>query len=248
MARTKWWAPLALVLAAGCGAPAQEAMPPRHISASQHDQEARRHERQARQSQGAPARGEQAPGGQSSYGCFDQAMPEPDSGGQRVPVLRPCWTAKTQPASDRERDGAAHRRQAARHHAMAATLWRAERRACAGLDGADAARSPFSRRGDIVRVAPLRAGGRVTGARVVFRRADGLDPDWMRRSIACQQARAAAQGYPARSGGGPIAVAPTRATVAASADEIAVSITAARDEDAAAVLGRAEALVDARSP
>jgi len=84
----------------------------------------------------------------------------------------------------------------------------------------------------------------VIGARVLFRRVRGLDAGWMRRAVACHQARAAALGYPPRvMSYCPLMVAPTTATVEVSGDLIAVTITARRDEDAAAVLGRARALL-----
>jgi hypothetical protein len=110
MARWNWIGALALV--AGCGGAASEGMPPQHMSASEHDRAAQRHEQQASQGATAPAGGEQAGGGTPSFDCFDQsaAAPEPDSGGERIPVLRPCWTAATQPPSDAQKEAARRRR------------------------------------------------------------------------------------------------------------------------------------------
>lgn len=247
------WLTIAVALLSGaacaaCASGRTQTMPPRHLSATEHDQEARRHERAARDQERvarASGRGESASGGAAPYGCYDQQLPDPDLGGERVPVLRPCWTSETRQTGDRERDADEHRREAARHRKMAASLLRAERDACAGLGRDEISHSPFFHREDIARVDPVRSGGRVVGARVVFRRVRGLDSSWMRKAIDCHRARAAALGYPPREMTYcPLMAAPTEVAVDVRADQIAVTITARRDEDAAAVLGRAQALLD----
>ena len=239
-----------LAVAAGvaaCGSSQQEeTLPPRHLSATEHHNEALRHDREARARDAArKPRGEAAAGQQAEYGCYEEGreMPEPTSGGERIEVLRPCWTAVTRSSSDNQKDAAAHRREAARHRRMAESLWRAEKRACAGLSQADIEQSPFSHRDDIVRVEPLRAGNQARGARVVFRAVRGLSADWMQKAITCHQARAAALGYPPQAMSyDPLMAAPTRTTVEQRGEEIVVTVTASRDDEAAAVLGRAQAL------
>jgi hypothetical protein len=247
------WGMATLVLVAGlsfaCGADAKsDTMPPRRLSATEHHNEALRHDREAseRERVAQAGTGESAGGGTASHGCFDQPVPIPDPelGGEDVPVLRPCWSAEIRPTSDSERESSQHRRQAARHREEAAALWRAERQACAGLGQDEISHSPFFHRADIERVEPVRSGSRVLGARVLFRQVRGLDAAWMRKAIACHQARAAALGFPPRvMSYCPLMVAPTHATVEPRGDRISVTVTAERDEDAAAVLGRAQALL-----
>jgi hypothetical protein len=241
----------AAAASAACGSQAKETMPPRHLSATEHDTEAKRHDREATEHDRASgrSRGEAARGGGGEYGCYDQQIPDPELGGERVAVLRPCWTSEIRPTSDSQRAPADHRREARRHREIAASLRRAEREACAGMGENETSHSPFFHREDITQVEPVRAHGRVAGALVLFRRVRGLDVDWMRRSIACHQARAAALGYPPRvMSYCPLMIAPTTAQVDLRGDQIAVTITAKRDEDAAAVLGRARALVTAHGP
>ncbi|HWM87406.1 MAG TPA: hypothetical protein VNO33_16250 [Kofleriaceae bacterium] len=229
-----------------CGAgESKETMPPRHLSANEHQREALRHDREARLGDGArKATAEGSAGAGQDYGCYDKAVPDPETGGERMPVLRPCWTAGTSGDSDEERSAADHRRLASRHRTMAAALWRAEQKACAGLPESEISQSPFIHREDVVRVEPLRAGQRAAGARVVFRAVRGLDATWMRRSVACHQARAAALGYPPQvMSYCPLMAAPTTASVEQRGGEITVTIRTERDEDGAAVLSRARALL-----
>lgn len=229
---------------AACGSGPPQTMPRRHLSATEHHTEAQRHEREASERTGRVRPRGEARGGGDPYGCYDREVPDPDLGGERVQVLRPCWTAETRQAADDQTDATEHRRLAAKHREQAEALTRAERKACAGMSQDDIDRSPFSHREDIARVEPLESDGRVIGARVLFRRVRGLDAGWMRKAVACHQARAAALGYPPRvMSYCPLMVAPTTATVDVRGEHIAVTITARRDEDAAAVLGRARALM-----
>lgn len=97
----------ATAFASACGAGAAETMQARQPSATADQDEASRPDRDGRASPVAgtsPAKGE-AGSPQSQVGCFDQILlvPEPTSGGERLPVLRPCWTAATQPKAKRER-------------------------------------------------------------------------------------------------------------------------------------------------
>lgn len=243
----------AAAAAAACGssAPKQDSMPPQHLSASQHHAEAVRHDREASAEESAfrDRRRLEASGASPSIECFDQQVPDPQSGGERLQVLRPCWTMETRPTSDQRRDAAQHRRLAAQHRAMAAALWRTETEACAGLGEDEMSHSPFFHRDDILRVEPLRTGARVSGARVSFRKVPGLDAAWMRKAVACHQARAAAMGYPpGEMSYCPLMAGPTRAVVDERGETITVTITASSDTDAAVVLGRAQDLIARQTP
>jgi hypothetical protein len=241
----------ALTAACGTAATKQDQMPPQRLSASQHQAVAQRHDREARAQESAfqERRRLEASGAGPSVECFDQQVPEPQSGGERLRVLRPCWTMETHPTADQRRAAAEHRRLAAHHRALAASLWRAESEACAGLGEDEISHSPFFHRDDILRVEPMREGDRVAGARVIFRKVRGLDTAWMRRAVACHQARAAAMGYPPESMSYcPLMAGPTRAAVVERGGEIAVTITASSDLDGAVVLGRAQELVAGRAP
>ena len=242
------WLAIAVAAATGaCRSAPVQTMPRRHLSAAEHHTEAQRHEQEAaarERTAGVRRRGEASGSGGDEYGCYDREVPDPDLGGERVQVLRPCWTAETRQASPEKTDAAEHRRLARKHRDQAEALTRAERRACAGMSAADIERSPFSHREAIAGVEPLESDGRTIGARVLFRPARGLDAGSMRKTVACHQARAAALGYPPRvMSDNPLMVAPTVAVVDVRGDLVAVTITARRDEDAAAVLGRAKALL-----
>jgi hypothetical protein len=133
--------------------------------------------------------------------CGDRAVlnDQLTTGGRPVTYWVPCWDnwdgdlAAEKPmgpwftppgAPERERVDV-------RANANADVAERAgtELKACEGLARRDVERSPFSHRTAIVEVVPHREGGEVRGARVVFKAVPGLNAAWMRRAIACQQAR-----------------------------------------------------------
>lgn len=236
----------ALTLLPACSGGSRQTFPPRHLSASQHDAEADRNEREAAEHEAVYQASRRQEAGWPPVHCFDQvvSMPAPAPAGQPLTVLRPCWTAELSPSKHQLREAAEHRRQAAEHRAMAATLRRAERDACRGLGEDEMSHSPFYHRDDILGVEAVRRDGELRGARVVFRRVPGLTATWMRTALACHEARAAALGYATSvSTYDPLMVAPTSTAVEDLPNRIVVTVVAQREEEAAAILGRAEDLL-----
>jgi len=233
----------AAAVAVSCGG--GQAGQPERLSVAQHEAEARRHEREAAEHERAYAQGRQAEG--NPIQCYDQRTPDPAVGGEPLRVLRPCWTAEQRPGRQQLDEARADRREAARHRAVATSMLRAEREACRGLGDDEMSHSPFFHRQDIVRVEDLRVDGELYGARVMFQKVPGLDVPWLRRAIACHQARAAAMGYdPKHMSYCPLMVAPTSTTVEDMGGIIAVTVVARQDWEIAAVVGRARALVAGR--
>lgn len=214
------------------------------MSATEHRQAARAHDRAAEQHEAAAlSREQQDPNADTR--CFDQPLEGvAESGGERYELLRPCWTALTSPSARERREAMRHREIAAAHRARARALQEAERDHCAGLGADERSHSPFYHRSDILRVEPYREGGALRGARVLFRRVPGLTVAWMRKALACHMARAAALGYPTDFMPYCPAVLPSVAVeVVDTGDAIAVVVRSERDDIAAAVLGRAQDLV-----
>ena len=235
---------LAAGLAFSCGGGRAEKQPER-LSVAQHEAEARRHEAEASEHERMYVQGRQGEG--NPIQCYDQRTPDPASGGEPLRVLRPCWTSNQRPSRHQLDEARKDRQEAARHRSMAAAMLRAEREACRGLGDDDVDHSPFFHRDDILRVEDVRVDGELHGARVLFSKVPGLDAPWLRRAIACHQARAAAMGYaPKPMSYCPLMIAPTSTTVEDMGGTIAVTIVARRDWEIAAVVGRAKALVAAQ--
>jgi len=237
----------ALLAAVSCGGNQQE--PERHLSATQHeaaavahDVEAAEHERLYAQSRHDEGNSVQS----NSIHCYDPKTPDPDSGGESLQVLRPCWTREERPSRHQLDEARGEREEASRHRAVAASMLRSELEACAGLGDEEKSHSPFFHREDIMRVEEVRTDGEVRGARVLFRKVPGLEVGWMRRAIACHQARAAAMGYPTKvMSYCPLMIAPTSVSVDDIGSAIAVTIVARQDWEIAAVVGRARSLLAA---
>jgi hypothetical protein len=241
MQATSIW-PLTLLALAACGGSQSS---PERLSATNHELEARRHDRAASEHERSYRRIRQAE--TDPIQCYDQRSPNPQSGGEPVQVLRPCWTSEQSPSRHHLEEATAERREAARHRAVAASLRRTEREACAGLGDDEMSHSPFYHREDIVRVDEVRIDGELHGARVVFRQVPGLDAAWLRKSLRCHQARAEAMGYPPQvMSYCPVMVAPTSITVEDIGRVIVVTVVARRDWEIAAVVGRARDLVRRR--
>jgi hypothetical protein len=237
----------ALLLVAACSGGQREGMPPRTMGASEHEQEAARHDQEAeRHDQAAEGirRGSEATGTAAIH-CFDNPLaPDPTSGTERLPVMRPCWTGERGVSGKELAAARADRREAAAHRRIARSLRQAEQAACVGLGEEETDHSPFFHRQDIVRVEPDRRDGQLLGVRVWFRKVPGLDASWLRHAIDCHEARAAALGYiPTMMSYCPLMAAPTSSWVDDLGDEILVTIHARRDEQAAAILGRAQDLL-----
>lgn len=106
--------------------------------------------------------------------------------GEPITLWMPCW--------DYTKDSARYQ-----VHADAATkskLAQAERTQCIGLAPAALERSPFVQDNAIDEIVPHRSGPTVRGAHIVFKPIPGLTVSWMRRAIACHQARWRTLGQP----------------------------------------------------
>jgi hypothetical protein len=123
----------------------------------------------------------------------------------------------------------------------------AERWWCAGLPPEELDHTPFDHREDIAAVSAELEGEHVRGARIRFRRVPGLTDDWLRQTLACHAAIAAASGNdPTHLTTCPSVVAGAETTVI---DDPAGLIVIVRADDPAAALtiyARAEALLDPR--
>lgn len=235
---------ISVLVAAACGGsqerPERLSVAGNLAEADRHDREAGEHERmysQSRRAEGDPIR------------CYDQRVPDPSLGGEPVRVLRPCWTQEQRPARHHLEAARAERKEAARHRSVAASMLRAERKACEGLGEDEISHSPFFHREDILRVQEVRIDGELHGARVVFAKVPGLDVEWMRRAISCHQARAEAMGFPEKAMSYcPLMIAPTTVSVEDRGGSIAVTIIARRGWEIAAVVGRAKDLLAPAAP
>ncbi len=212
-----------------------------HLAASEREQqEAAGHEQQA---QGAAAQENTA-----TLQCTDDPLENVSYiGGERYKVMRPCWTQQGDSGDWHRKEEKRHRKEAAEHRRMAEVLVAAEARACAELGKTEISQSPLTRRQDILRVEPLYAGKELQGVTLIMRKVPGLSGSWLKRSLACHSARAAALGYPSKfMSECPMSLPGTSAEVKETAEGFSVSIRAKRGEIAAAVLGRAEASQSAK--
>lgn len=114
-----------------------------------------------------------------------------------------CWTSVRNPTEDQLREAERHHQMAVEHRAASQALRDAEASACAGVSERDRELSPFERREDISRVAPLREDfttareirSHTTGVVVTFRAVPGLTAEWLQRAVNCHLARNAALGH-----------------------------------------------------
>jgi len=229
----------------GCGSsPERDTLPERDKSVQDHLDESAQHEREAARHD-ARVRGEPTGDTHKPMECRDDPLEGVTySGSEPYSILRPCWTGVTDPDEQHREEARRHRRLAAMHRARASALVAAEARACAGLGEAEISRSPLTRRDDVIRVSPLREHGRLRGATVVLRAVPGLTVSWLRRSLACHRARAAALGYPPQfMADCPMTLPSVVEQVRAVEDGVEVTLRTKREEIAAAVLGRAQRLL-----
>jgi hypothetical protein len=234
-------------LAGVAGCVATDPTPRRPLSAAEHyaearahDEEAATHDRAARDEQRAATR---------EVTCGDRVLSEQStSGGVPITYVVPCWSH----AAERDvhlRRAERLRRDARAHRTVAAALIEAERAACASLPPSERDHSPSWHREDVIAVEPVRDDGPVMGARVVFRKVAGLSTGWLRDAYACQQARAAAEGYdPTLASYCPGMLEGVAIDVAERADGFVVTFRAGRSEIGAAVWGRASDLAPATAP
>lgn len=233
------WFVIALV---ACSTPGR--VPGPTLSAQQHYAEARQHEADAARHDGAAGAEERVPLGART--CTDRGMAEQStSGGVPISLVTPCWSPTDNRSAHLHR-AADLRRDARKHRAMAARLIEAERAACDQLPEAERDHSPSWHRGDITGVETVRAGHYIVGARLVFRKIEGLSVDWLRTAYACHQAQAAAEGYDATfMPYCPAGLPDVSIDVTERSDGYVVTFrSSTRTESGPAILGRAEALVE----
>lgn len=233
----------AATLLAACSQPAHTVRPP--LSAGDHLAEADRHDADARALEETAA-GLERTGTPTPATCGDVARDElTTSGTERLHLLPPCWSGEVATVRRARQHAETLRADARRHRIQARELVLAQQRWCATLPEAELDHTPFDHREDLRGVTAELDGDRVRGARVRFKPVNGLSAAWLRQTLACHQALAAAEGYDATRH---LATCP-------SAVEHAVTIVeetpaglevVIRSDDAAAALiiyGRAEALL-----
>lgn len=232
---------VSLLVAVACGGPTKEA-PHGHLSTSEHHTEAERHDKIAEGHERAVQRNYESQG-RGEIQCVDQPLAgQPTSGGERIPLIKPCWTREMDPANiAHKRAAARHRRLAAEHRSRAEMLARIERRNCRGMGVAELSHSPFWHREDVLRFEPIKRGNRLLGVRTVFKKVRGLSVQWMGRAVACHKARAAAIGYKTRyMPYCPLMLPHIETAVRETPEGIVVDITSKHGEMAAAALGRVQ--------
>lgn len=235
---------LLAVLAASCAHHAA-AIPSRPLGVEGNLAEAERHEADADALERRAAQVEAQPG--PHYSCGDQALvDQTTSGGQRLGIGAPCWSNEAG-AVERDRAAARALRDDARtHRAKARALVVAQRGWCAGLPSAELDHTPFDHREDLAAVSAELDNDRVVGARIRFAKVPGLTADWLRQTLACHQAMAAAGGYePTAMASCPAVIAGAELTVVDDPAGPIVVLHATDPAAALAIYGRAEALLDA---
>lgn len=233
---------LAIALLAACGGKTTDPTPPRQLGVREHLEEAEEHDRDAKLHESSAA--ESSRRGGDVGDCQRVLADTPTSGGERLLASTPCWTAESS-AADRHREIARELREAARaHRTRARELSEAERAACGGMPPEELEHSIFAHREDIAAVEALVEEDRIRGARIRFEPVAGLSADYLRASIACHQARAAALGYePTYFGYDPTALAGVDVSVLESDGGLVIVLRASDPATALAAYGRAEALL-----
>ena len=118
---------------------------------------------------------------------------------------------------------------------------------CIGLFPASIERSPFAQREAIEEIVPHRLGTSVVGAHIVFKRIPGLTVSWMRRAIACHQARWRTLGEPADYlPGDPTLIDGAEVTVTSADYRVVVLVETRSEPEAQVVLRRAKELLAER--
>ena len=129
-----------------------------------------------------------------------------------------------------------------------ARLAKVEATQCVGLFPQSLERSPFAQREAIQEIIPHRLGSSIIGAHIVFKPIPGLTVSWMRRVIACHQARWETLGRPGDYlAGDPTIVEGVEVEVSEADHRVVVRVAApASETDAQLVFRRAKDLVAAR--
>lgn len=240
----------ASLFAFSCAKPPPPKNPhPEPLSVAEHIAEAKRHEAEAARQQAmyVPNPAERG----RTLKCFEQVnpVPAPDDGGERIPLLRPCWTTPANPTAIHLEEAQENRREADEHRARAAALIGAEKRSCQGLGESAVAHSPFIHREDIVLAEPVHEKDELRGARVLFRKVPGLTSDWLEKVGSCHQARAAVMGFSATfMPSDPLSVRDANLSVKTIEQGVWVTVTSERAESAALIWARVRGLVYGEEP
>jgi len=206
-------------------------------SAEQHEENAINHEQAARHATRlAPT---------AAYTCGDTVLGDQLTiGTERVQTTIPCWDTEEEAAMAHRHRAEKERTAAKNERSEAAALVQAEAAACAGIPAAELTHSPFAHKKAIAQVIAHREGGAIHGARVVFKPVPGLTAGYMRKAIACQQARFAVAGKPASfMPEDPTLLDNTKATVFERGGHLEVLITTESDVEGAVSLARAQDLL-----
>ncbi len=178
------------VVATACGSGSPPHKHPAALSATEHEEHAVAHDKEAQISNERVEPSEDKDGTR----CIDQNQEPLYSGGERTKVMMPCWTRAERNASYL-RDAEANRKAARDHREWARNLVELETTACNRLTPTERETSPLSRQPDILSVEEYRESGELLGAKITLRKVKGLDKEWLLASIGCHQARAAKLGY-----------------------------------------------------
>ncbi len=158
--------------------------------------------------------------------------------GELVRLWVPCW----------DLGKAGERYRVRTDPATTARLAAIERTQCIGLSPRALERSPFAQDDAIAEVVPHRGGTTIRGVHVVFKPIPGLTQSWMRRAIACHQARWTTLGSPASYlAGDPTLVKGAEVRVSEVRDHLEVLISTDSPSGAQLALDRAQDLTSSRT-
>jgi hypothetical protein len=238
---------LAVAVLAACASrtPPEPLVPAQPLSAEEHRAEAERRDREASQHDKAAGRFESG-SPSDAYRCGDTVLfDQSTSGGERLSLRVPCWTAEVGGGQEHRRAAASAREDAARHRTAARQLESAEGTYCSTMAPDERDHGPFWHRSDILTVQPIQERGVLRGANILFRRVPSLTKEWMEQAVRCHQARAASLGWdPMYMGYDPSAVADAHVVVSDDPAGIRVIIRSQNPDVAAVILGRAQALLE----
>jgi len=234
---------LVLTACGGVAQPATDPTPPRPLSADDNLAEARRREAAAQEHEDAATAAE-ARVRRHELTCADRVLEEQaTSGGEQLLERTPCWSTAASGVDHHRKVAKRLRADARAHRARAHELIKAERTSCVGIG--ELSHTPFAHHDDIATVSALVEHGHVWGAEIRFRRLPDLTADWLRKAVACHQARAAALGWePQHEGYDPTLLPGAVVEVTDSADGVVVTVRGTDELTATAIYGRAEALLD----
>jgi hypothetical protein len=189
--------------------------------------------------------------GLDSYDCGDpELFSQSTSGTEPVDFnYMPCWNIDEETAI-RHQDAAARERRAARvDRARADALAYAEHANCRGIPKQELDHSPFAHRQSIQEIVAHRDDGEIKGVRIVFKPTPGLTAAYLRRAIACNQARFVALGNPPTffSAQDPTLVEGATVEVTENSSHIVVFVKVRDDVQAAVAFARAQDLVTQRT-